>query len=315
MKPDVTLRAWARDDLPAMAGLINARLVAEGDEDEQVTVERMAEQYDHLVGCDPETDIIVATDAAGDVVGYGRTGYDDEVDGPRVYFLAFEGRPGVVEQMFAWALDRALTLVAADPHPNKEIGAYAQDGSARYRLLAGAEGFVPHSWAAVMVRPHLDDIGDWPLPDDVGIRPVRPADLRAVWEADSEAFRDHPGYIESTENDWTQFAEAARDIELWQVAWDADGIAGQVRTRVNEGEAERRGRRRAWTEDISTRRDRRGQGIASALIAASLHQLRELGFDEAALTVNLENPTGALKVYERMGYETTTRSTGFRRRV
>jgi ribosomal protein S18 acetylase RimI-like enzyme len=84
---------------------------------------------------------------------------------------------------------------------------------------------------------------------------------------------------------------------------------------VNEGEAEDLGRRRAWTEDISTRREWRGKGVASALIAASLRQLAGLGFDEAALGVDLDNPTGALGVYQRMGYEVALRVTQFSRRV
>ncbi len=41
-----------------------------------------------------------------------------------------------------------------------------------------------------------------------------------------------------------QFLERTREgTEWWQVAWDADGVVGQVRTRLVPGEAERRGRR------------------------------------------------------------------------
>ena len=79
------------------------------------------------------------------------------------------------------------------------------------------------------------------------------------------------------------------------------------------GESAWRGRRRAWTENISTRRDRRGEGIASALIAASLRQLAEAGYDEAALGVDLDNPTGALGVYERLGYQVVQRYISYRR--
>jgi len=76
-----------------------------------------------------------------------------------------------------------------------------------------------------------------------------------------------------------------------------------------------RGRRRAWTEDISTRREWRGKGVASALIASSLRQLASLGFDEAVLGVDLDNPTGALGVYERLGYQVVLRVTEYGRRL
>ena len=80
-----------------------------------------------------------------------------------------------------------------------------------------------------------------------------------------------------------------------------------MRTYVNDGEAERLGRRRAWTENISTRADRRKRGIASALIAASLRQLAERGFDEAALGADLDSPSRALDLYESLGYEVVLR--------
>ena len=122
--------------------------------------------------------------------------------------------------------------------------------------------------------------------------------------------------MEQAEENWEKFRdEAQHGTALWQVAWAGDTVVGQVRTRVNEGEADRRGRQRAWTEDISTRRAGRGKGIASALIASSLRQLASLGFDEAALGVDLNNPTGALGVYERLGYQVVLRVTEYERRL
>jgi ribosomal protein S18 acetylase RimI-like enzyme len=53
--------------------------------------------------------------------------------------------------------------------------------------------------------------------------------------------------------------------------------------------------------------------VASALIASSLRQLASLAFDEAALGVDLDNPTGALGVYQRLGYQVVLRMTEYRR--
>lgn len=92
-------------------------------------------------------------------------------------------------------------------------------------------------------------------------------------------------------------------------------MVGQVRSRVHPGEAEHIGRRRAWTEDISTRQEWRGRGVASALIRASLRQLTELGYDEAALGADLDSPTGALQLYERLGYREVARFASYERAV
>jgi len=160
-------------------------------------------------------------------------------------------------------------------------------------------------YSAIMVRPHLDEIPDRRLPPNVELRPVEDAHLRAIWESDIEAFRDHRGYVEQTENDWKEFLDevSAQDRSLWQVAWAGDRVVGQVRSYAIGAENERTGRRRAWTEEITTDRAWRGQGIATALICASLRQLTERGYDEAALGVDTENPSKAFHIYESLGYE------------
>ncbi len=309
------LDTWSPDDLPAMVGLINARIDADGGEDEPVTLAAITSVYDHLGACDPERDIVVARDTTGRACGYARVIRTDMADGVREYALAFEGRPGVDRQMFAWAVARAEELAATDPHPQPRLDAGAAEGTEREQIILDAGGFAAYSWSAVMVRPLDTEPPSLALPDGVTVRPVAPADLRAIWDADVEAFRDHNHQAATIgEDKWEQFlVEVAGGTDLWQVAWDDHGVVGQVRTRVEPDEFEWRGRRRAWTEDISTRRDRRGQGIASALIATSLRQLTAAGFDEAALGVDLDNPTGALGVYERLGYQVVQRYTGYRR--
>jgi mycothiol synthase len=53
---------------------------------------------------------------------------------------------------------------------------------------------------------------------------------------------------------------------------------------------------------VSVRRPWRRRGLASALIARSMVVLRGRGMAIAALGVDAENPTGALGVYERLGF-------------
>ena len=46
----------------------------------------------------------------------------------------------------------------------------------------------------------------------------------------------------------------------------------------------------------------RGRGLATHLLAHTLHACREAGFDTSSLDVDTQNPTGALGIYERAGY-------------
>jgi mycothiol synthase len=316
---ELTFRAFrGRDDYAGIAALINER-VAEYGEGEHATETSVAERYDHLQRCDPATDVMMVDGPDGRLVAYARVFWDDVSEGYRAYYVVFEAASdidGLAERVLEWGVDRATAIAAGHDVADKRIVTWSVDGANDESAIVRAGAFAPYAWSAAMVRRHLRDIPDAPLPQGLEIRPVAEGDLRAIWESDIEAFRDHRGYAEQDETDYERFLdEAKRGTSLWQVAWAGDVVAGQVRTRVNDGEAAVLGRRRAWTEDISTRREWRGKGVASALIASSLRQLAALGFEEAALGVDLDNPTGALGVYQRMGYEVALRVTQYSRPV
>jgi ribosomal protein S18 acetylase RimI-like enzyme len=174
-------------------------------------------------------------------------------------------------------------------------------------------GFSPVTFGVNMVR----GLGELPvrsLPPGVESRPVTDDQLRQIWEADGEAFKDHWGSGEQSESDFEAFVESpTRDNTLWRVAWDGDEVAGQVKSFIDEEENELMGRRRGYTEFISTGRRWRKQGVASALISESLLALRERGMTEAALGVHGENPTGALALYESLGFAVNNEWTAWQR--
>jgi GNAT superfamily N-acetyltransferase len=287
-----------------MVDVWNQRVAAQG-EGIWATVEWFAEGYDHLVRCDPDNDIVVAENDAGRVVGYARVSWDDVAGGYRAYRMTFVASPDVDNlemRLLEWAEARARVIATGDDASDRRLEAAAPDGSSRQQRLLD-RGFVPFARWGFMVRD-LVTIPESPLPADIAIRPVTEEHLRAIWEAEAEALRDDPDFVEPAEADWERFRdEAAHGTELWQIAWDADRVVGQVRTRsAASADNERRGRRRAWTEDISTRREWRRRGVASALICASLRQLAALGYDEAALGADVDSPTKARQLYERLGY-------------
>ncbi|HEY5496272.1 MAG TPA: GNAT family N-acetyltransferase, partial [Candidatus Limnocylindrales bacterium] len=54
-------------------------------------------------------------------------------------------------------------------------------------------------------------------------------------------------------------------------------------------------------------------GVASALISRALRALRDRGMTQAALGVDAQNETGALRLYQRMGFREAARETEWRR--
>jgi ribosomal protein S18 acetylase RimI-like enzyme len=64
---------------------------------------------------------------------------------------------------------------------------------------------------------------------------------------------------------------------------------------------------------VFTRRPWRRRGLATALIARSLVVLRERGMTSAALGVDAANASGALGLYEGLGFAVDTRASAWRK--
>lgn len=317
--PGVRFRGFAgRSDFAAMVRIIDASKRADGDErsDSADDVERY---YAHLERSDPATDMLFA-EVDGLAVGYCRVWWDQEESGPRTYthvcFIdpEYQGR-GIGTSFLTWSESRLVDIAAGHgPGSDRYFQVFANDVNTGARHLFVAAGYTPFTYGAEMVRPTVTDLPEFRLPAGLEIRPVTEDHLRAIWEADTEAFRDHWGYVAPTEDGYRQFLDFPHtDTTLWKVAWDDDRVAGQVRSFINPRENDEYGRRRGYTEFISTAREWRGKGVAKALIVASIEELAGRGMEEVALGVHTENPNGAYQLYESLGYRVVVSSTVYRK--
>lgn len=305
------------DDYEAFARIITAHARGEGD-DRVETAQSIASGYDHLERCDPAHDLVVVeVDRAP--VGYSRVWWDQEPDGPRVYrqvcFLDPEhGGRGVGTALYAWNEARLREIAAEHDAVEKLFEVWVNDANERATALARAAGYEPITYAAQMVRPSVDDLPDHRLPEGLEIRDVTEDQVREIWEADVEAFRDHWGFVEQTEADYERFrAFPYEDLTLWKVAWDDEGVAGQVKSFIDTAQNEAHGRARGYTEAIATARRWRRRGVAKALIVESVRELAARGMTEVALGVHTENPNGAFDLYAGLGYEVVSTWTTYRK--
>ena len=193
---------------------------------------------------------------------------------------------------------------ADDPRPGpRELRSYALESEPGATALYAEQGYVPIRYGFEMRRFLTGTLPEHPLPDGLELRLVTPAQHRAIFDADDEAFRDHWGHRELDDGDFrARFDHPDLDTSLWCVAWDGDQVAGSVLNYVFAGENTQLGIRRGWLEHVSVRRPWRGRGLAKALCAASFRVLHERGMDEAWLGVDAANPTGALGLYESLGF-------------
>ncbi len=307
-----------KGDFSDLARIITASARGEGD-DRVETAESLASAYEHLDRCDPTLDLLVV-DAGGLPIAYSRVWWDQEADGPLVYRQAcfldpeFGGR-GIGGAMLAWNEARLGEIAAGhEETPGRVIEAWSGDRNLAATALIRGAGYEPVTYMAEMVRPSVDDLPEHPLPDGLEIRPVSEEDVRTILEADAEAFRDHWGYVEPTEAFFERFlAFPYNDPTLWKIAWDDEGVAGQVKSFIDTAQNEEFGRQRGWTEAISTARRWRRRGVAKALIVESIRELAARGMTEVALGVHAENPNGAYDLYKGLGYEVVSTWTTYRK--
>ena len=116
-------------------------------------------------------------------------------------------------------------------------------------------------------RPDSAPIPDLPLPDGIELRAVNPDQHRAIYDAQTEAFRDHWGHREGSEHGFVvTYARKELDTSLWAVAWAGDEIAGVVENWIWADENASLGVERGWLEKVSVRRPFRRKGLARALV-------------------------------------------------
>jgi len=282
------------------------------------TATNLREEMESASGLDPRTDVVL-TEIDGTVVAVtsaeralrgGQPMYD--VHG---HLVPEHRRRGLGGALLYENLRRAREIAEAqgDPYP-LTIRTWTAERETGHQALLTSEGFTVDRWFFLMRRPTLDDIPELPLPHGIELRPVRPADHRAIFDAEFEAFQDHWKPDDYDERQFaTLFKKTDLDTDLWVVAWDGDEVAGVVQNWIWSDENERLGVKRGWLEKISVRRPWRRRGLARAITAASLRRLRAAGMDDAMLGVDTENPTGALGLYEGLGFEVEQRTSAYGR--
>jgi ribosomal protein S18 acetylase RimI-like enzyme len=317
----VAIRRWRDEsDYDAMVRVFRTARPVDGT-DWEITTATLAADVNGI-GLKADDCILVA-EMDGEVVGWTRM-FDYGLSRDDGRLLTHSGyvdptyrRRGIGRALLAGAQAELRRIVAAQPSPAGTIASlqswvYATNVSA-IALLDG-DGYVPWRYMIEMTRP-LDDVPSIELPAGLTSRPVRPEDRRHIVLALNDAMQDHPGWPDWSEGQLMGMIDhpIRGQIDIWQVAWNGDDVVGGVLGFIDADENAALGRNRGYTEGIFTLRDWRGRGVASALIGQNLRLLQARGLTEAALTVDTENPTGALGLYERHGFREGTRMVIYRK--
>jgi mycothiol synthase len=304
----LTFRACRSEaDYAHVADVMNACREADGI-DTVATRDEIASRFSHLANFVPAKDLIFA-EMDGQPIGYTRLWFRKLDDDKWVYtntgsVLPAWRRRGIGRALQHYGERRLREKAGEHGHTGKRVfQSLAMDTETSRHALLLREGYQAVRYGYEMERSLADPIPDLPLPAGIEVRPVRPEQYEQLRKAMNEAFSDHWGWSPMTEQNFQGWRNNRTfQPQLWQVAWAGDEIVGTVLNFIDAESNAKFQRRRGWTETICVRRPWRKQGVAKALIARSMRLLQEQGMIEVALNVDTQNPTGALQLYESMGY-------------
>ncbi len=234
-----------------------------------------------------EGDAVVVTDERGRLVGTGavrRRGDKHLADN----FTHPDCRArGVGSYLLDWSEGRAAQAGSAA----LRVAVAAPDTAAKALLEARGFGYIRSFYRMAIDLEEPPPSPSWP--EGFTVATMQPGEQRVVHEVVSDAFLDHWDYQARPFEEWSRSA----DIEppLCFLVRDEEGAV----VAVEWCSEERFGS--AWVDVLGVRRAWRRLGLGEALLQLAFGELYERGRRRIGLGVDASNPTGATRLYERVG--------------
>jgi mycothiol synthase len=309
----IDLRAASAGDLEALCALHNRAEAHDG----VPRILEVAELREHLGGEQVElaADVRLAV-RDGELAGYAFTEYLPSAVRLERCYVWGEVDPmhrdaGVGRALLGWGIERATARLRASGNDvPKYIRVnrfdYIESAHRLYRRM----GFTPARYFDELLRP-LDDlpvtekvtgvtISSWP--DD------RDGEILAV---NDSAFADHWGSTPITTDRWRQMVRgfgSRLDLSFAAIDDASGDIVSYCLCKRYESDDAVVGRKDGWIDQLGTLAPWRGRGLASQLIVSSLHAFAADGLTHASIGVDSESPTGAARLYRRLGFEPVQRA-------
>ena len=326
VSPHLTLPAvvgdmvWRRvlldDDLPRIVELAQACHAADSPW-EAATAEDIRLRLDDA-GLDLAQDSAIALDPQGRAVAYGLVTLSQEHE--TLVWVSLEGwvhperrGAGIGSALLEWQERRALQkLSVLDTSLPALVAADCWEGTDPAGRFLHAHGYVARRWWLELERMLRAPLSARTLPRGYRIEPYlgHEEQSRLVHNL---AFRDHWGSQPINPQEWSRNnahtrADLSFVVKAATGAGDADEVLAYVICAVPEDAWQARGRRFGSIDVIGVHPRARGSGLASGLLVHAMQALRGVGLESVVLYVDADNETGAVKLYERLGFATVRRS-------
>jgi ribosomal protein S18 acetylase RimI-like enzyme len=309
---DPVWRTLTRDDAAALAELSAAAEAVDQVGDHE-SAQDIAEEFESpaLDAQDGTCGAFVGGRLAAAGTVYARTSADP------VHRMFFWGRVhpdfrrrGLGTAVVDWALGAGTRITERRfPGAPCELLADALDTSAGNNALFKSRGFTIERYEFTMeIRLAERESGKTHVPDGFTLLTYDDALSEEYRETHNSAFvPDHPGSTIQTVESWphvigTGTSSFEQELSFGLRDSKTGTLAGYLFSRCYEATTAATGRRDLYLNYIGTRREYRKRGVASTLINAAVDGAAARGFDTASLHVYADNPSGALGVYQRLGF-------------
>ena len=305
---ELTVRPMRPDDVAAIAAL-EAAAEPVDDTGEHESAEDLAAWFvNDLVDLDLDTRVVLAGDQ---LVGWAsaiapptfRDAYGVHLEG-RV-LPDWRGR-GIGRALLAWQLARG-TQVHAQRHPEApaRLTATVHTTMPSLEALVRRAGLQPVRWFFHMERP-LTDLPPRRRPEGVQLVPFSGDRDDDVRQAHNAAFTEHYGSSERDVASWQVMFTGQPSFrpDLSVLAIEGGAVLGYALSYVSEATAAATGSRESYFGQIGVVPAARGRGLSKAVIIEALHVAAAADCQTAGLEVDSENVTGALGLYESLGFTT-----------
>ncbi|NEA35632.1 GNAT family N-acetyltransferase [Streptomyces sp. SID13031] len=225
-------------------------------------------------------------------------------------------RRGLGRALLTWMISRAHEL-HEEHHPDvadAELNVNAISTNLGAAALFTGLGFEECRYSFTLQRLFDTPIPAVGLPDGLRLVSFEPAYDEALRLTHNEVFLDHWGSTPKDEETWKVWFTGSRAFRagLAFLVLDGEQIVAYAIGYEYEADTAVTGIREVYVGQVGTVRSHRGRGLAAVALSALMTQAAETGFKRASLGVDTQNPTGALSLYERLGFQQHTKWTTYR---